>query len=155
MPLVTCNEKQETVVLRASFRCRNCGHLVHSGHAGERSHPRSCPVCKEGLVFGASREDIKAKRPDIFPEPAAKPGESPRWHKVTVAPGVELHHYSHHENWEVLADATPERLVELGLTAAEVERHTPGKAPSPTRTGQHFERTAEELPGSTDAVAGG
>lgn len=31
------------------------------------------------------------------------------------------------ENWEVLADATPERLKELGLCAEEVHRHTPKK----------------------------
>jgi len=29
------------------------------------------------------------------------------------------------DNWEILADATPERLTELGLTAADVDRHTP------------------------------
>lgn len=28
-------------------------------------------------------------------------------------------------NWEVLADATPARLAELGLTPADVERHAP------------------------------
>lgn len=29
------------------------------------------------------------------------------------------------ENFEVLADASPERLAELGLTALQVERHVP------------------------------
>ncbi len=36
----------------------------------------------------------------------------------------------HHENWEVLAVATPERLTELGLTAADVVRHAPDVAAS-------------------------
>ncbi len=35
------------------------------------------------------------------------------------------------DNWEVLADATPERLTELGLTPEQVERHTPRKAGTP------------------------
>src|SRR6185437_12396832 len=42
---------------------------------------------------------------------------------VTFSPqGVKT---IHPESWEVLADATPERLAELGLTPAEVERHEP------------------------------
>lgn len=32
------------------------------------------------------------------------------------------------DNWEVLADATPDRLAELGLTAEEVERYAPPAA---------------------------
>lgn len=72
-----------------SFRCRSCGHLVPSGHAGERKTPRACPVCRAGVTW---TNGTATDRPD---------------------------------NWEVLADASPARLAELGLAAADVEKHTP------------------------------
>lgn len=83
-----------------SFRCRQCGHLVTSAHAGEARLPHRCPVCGGGVVF--SPQGVKTLRP---------------------------------ENWEVLADAAPERLAELGLTAADVERHQPTPKEHNVRTG--------------------
>ena len=83
-----------------SFRCKQCGHLAPSAHAGEARLPHRCPVCGGGVAF--SPQGVKALRP---------------------------------ENWEVLADATPGRLAELGLTAAEVERHTPHSREANARAG--------------------
>jgi predicted nucleic acid-binding Zn-ribbon protein len=45
------------------------------------------------------------------------------------------------DNWEVLADATPERLEELGLESKHVARHEGTRFPP---TGRTVERTASE-----------
>jgi predicted nucleic acid-binding Zn-ribbon protein len=47
------------------------------------------------------------------------------------------------DNWEVLADATPERLEELGLAPEEVARHEGGK-PSPEKEGPGGQHVARE-----------
>jgi hypothetical protein len=76
-----------------SFRCKACGRLHSSGHAGEERLPASCSVCGAGVTFAPN--GTKNRQAD---------------------------------NWEVLADATPERLAELGLEPAQVEKHVPKKA---------------------------
>ncbi len=58
------------------------------------------------------------------------------------------------ENWETLADAAPERLTELGLTPADVSKHTPVPAGTPATTGTYHERTASDGASVTDAGAG-
>jgi hypothetical protein len=52
------------------------------------------------------------------------------------------------DNWEVLADATPERLEELGLEPKHVARHKGGKAPA--SGGKHVKREAHEGTATTD-----
>lgn len=58
------------------------------------------------------------------------------------------------ENWEVLAECTPERLAELGLEPHHCCKHTPHKkGDNPTgRLPQRFERTAVEGVESVDKV---
>jgi predicted RNA-binding Zn-ribbon protein involved in translation (DUF1610 family) len=52
------------------------------------------------------------------------------------------------ENWEVLADAKPERLKELNLKSEEVEKWTPIQKPTePKTTSKHIEATAVDFPG--------
>lgn len=34
-----------------AFRCKNCGHLEHAGHAGERDVPLTCRVCRRGVKY--------------------------------------------------------------------------------------------------------
>lgn len=55
-------------------------------------------------------------------------------------------------NWEVLADATPERLAELGLSAEHVEKHTPwkGKRVPAGTEGQHVRIEAADGAGTSD-----
>lgn len=35
----------------AAFRCKTCGHLEDSGHAGENAVPASCSACGAGISF--------------------------------------------------------------------------------------------------------
>lgn len=53
-------------------------------------------------------------------------------------------------NWEMLADATPERLTELGLTADDVERHEPKGSSTVTDEPKHYEVTAADGAATTD-----
>lgn len=63
--------------------------------------------------------------------------------------GVKLYHP---ENWEVLADCTPERLAELELTPEQVERHEPWPRHATSRPPKHIHVTAEDGPGTTDGT---
>lgn len=56
------------------------------------------------------------------------------------------------ENWEVLADATPERLAELGLAPDDVERHERW-ARGEVRASQNIEVTASDGPGTQDGAS--
>src|ERR1019366_1577344 len=56
------------------------------------------------------------------------------------------------ENWEVLADATPERLKELNLEPAEVERHVPAPSTESGRPAQHTSVTAADGTGTKDTA---
>lgn len=50
------------------------------------------------------------------------------------------------DNWEVLADAAPERLTELGLTPAQVEKHVKWtKVESVKRDPVYLKREAMEV----------
>jgi hypothetical protein len=46
------------------------------------------------------------------------------------------------DNWEVLADAPPERLRELGIDAKQVGRHAPAAAGRPVAAPRHAEARA-------------
>jgi hypothetical protein len=115
---------------RFAFRCRTCGRLETSDHAAELYLPAACRVCGAGVVFRHAElaamltqegADIPALAADIARcDPATK----------RLIP----------ENWEVLADAPPERLAELGLTPEQVEAHEPwprGQVPEHHRE-RHF-----------------
>jgi hypothetical protein len=54
------------------------------------------------------------------------------------------------ENWEVLADATPERLAELGLTPEQVERHQPWVAGHHGREAAVHSRETSEGVGTSE-----
>lgn len=54
------------------------------------------------------------------------------------------------DNWEVLADAEPERLEELGLAPEHICKHLPVKGGVTTRPPQHVQLTAGEGTGVAD-----
>ena len=54
------------------------------------------------------------------------------------------------DNWEVLADATPEVLAKLGLKAEDVERHVVKKKAGPAPQPQNLVREASDGVKSTD-----
>lgn len=55
------------------------------------------------------------------------------------------------ENWECLADATEERLAELGLTLDDVEPHTPWPR-GVNRDPQHIHVTVSDGAGTEDGA---
>src|SRR3954463_8550286 len=61
---------------------------------------------------------------------------------------------AHPENWEVLSEATPERLAELGMEAHHVECHTPWK-PGVDQTGPpvNIQVEASDGVGTQDSAA--
>ena len=53
------------------------------------------------------------------------------------------------KNWEVLADVTPARLKELGLTTKDIERYTPQSA-APNPSPGHTTASIGDGPGTKD-----
>lgn len=128
------------------FRCKTCGHLESAEHAGEDHLPHACSVCGNGVIFAQSREDVIAKHP-----PATVLSAEEFEDRVVLAPpwGVKFLVF---ENWEVLADATPERHEELGVDLATVTRHEPKGRKRGARFGRAVERTLEDGPKARDTV---
>jgi phage FluMu protein Com len=116
---------------QAAFRCKNCGHLVHAEHAGENELPHACPVCKAGVAFVL--EEPAQKRADAIMAELTNPGLD---REKGIALARELSALPRKkalqpDNWEVLAQATPERLKELGLDECDVCAHQPEKITDP------------------------
>jgi hypothetical protein len=118
--------------MKHAFRCKNCGRLEHADHAGDNELPHSCRVCGAGVTIGfdplslhkelvalvpagqsLTEEEIRAAALKLYAKLNSLPPK-------TFQPG----------NWEVLADATPERLAALGLKHDHVSRHKPVLKPA-------------------------
>lgn len=101
-----------------SFRCKTCGRLATSDDAASAPHPHACCVCGSGVVF---------KHHDLLDELIKQAHGSQRFSELVQ----ELRQCDPAtkrlvaDNWEVLADCTPERLKELDLTPERVKHHTP------------------------------
>jgi hypothetical protein len=128
-----------------AFRCKTCGHLHTSDYAGESSHPHSCAVCGSGVIFTTEPDK---KRLEL----QARPGcEKHVYDSIPVVNKIGLHKLLDHANWEVLADASDERLKELELTREQVEKHVPrqvtSKAPAAV-----IDRGMKDVPRTQDKV---
>jgi hypothetical protein len=113
-----------------AFRCKSCGRLETSDHAAEGETPHACSVCGAGVVFWHA--ELAAKLTEPGADIPALAAEIAKCDPATkrLDPG----------NWEVLADAAPERLAELGLAPEQVEAHEPwprGEVPEHHRA-RHF-----------------
>lgn len=152
-----------TAVPRA-FRCRQCGHLVAAEHAGEHTVPHACPVCRGGISFDA--DDAAARDALVKDMVSAVAAGNPVDEFVQRLQNMSLKKVFNPDNWEVLSDATPERLAELGLTQDQVEPHLPFRTtwqdgqpsharfdgtPVPNTPQNHF-RSVSESTKSTDAT---
>jgi hypothetical protein len=122
-----------------AFRCKSCGRLHTSDYAAEGETPHACAVCGKGVVFRHVELAAKLTEPGAdIPALAAEIAKCDPATKRLVP-----------ENWEVLADAPPERLAELGLTPEHVEAHEPwprGQVPE-----HHRERHFGVPPGQAQA----
>jgi hypothetical protein len=132
---------------RFAFRCKNCGRLETSDHAAEGEFPHACRACGAGVVFRHAELAAKLTEPGAdVPALAAEIAKCDPATKRLVP-----------DNWEVLADATPDRMAELGLTPGQVTAHEPwprGEVPRHHRA-RHFGAPAAQasLPGQPRAVA--
>lgn len=104
--------------MQYAFRCKTCGHLHESGHAGCGKHPFKCSVCGAGCVFNHQKLAARAKQ--LFKEGKNQEGDEMLDQMAKCDPSAKD---LVPDNWEHLADCTPERLTELGLTEADVEKH--------------------------------
>lgn len=113
-----------------AFKCCKCGRLHEAAHAGEACVPHACQVCGSGVTHTDLQrqvhEAVNTGKVDEFMKRLAAG-------QVSHGPDKKLHP----DNWEVLADATPERLMELDLTADQVERHVPFGGKHTGREPQH------------------
>lgn len=115
-----------------AFRCRNCGQLVTSGHAGENLYPHACPVCKAGV----ENEVVDKHRfAEIVAALASGPPNAAQLaNELANLPRERVYHP---ENWEALGEvhcpetgkkceaASDERLAELQLTRDDIAHHKP------------------------------
>jgi hypothetical protein len=133
-----------------AFRCKNCGHLEGADNAGEQPHPTACRVCGSGITLLPTVVALAAE--------LAKPDCTPERRKAIAAelllasrqPGART---IHPENWEILADATPERLAELGLKPEHAVRHAAWpKGAAPGREPGHFVANANESVTNTNVA---
>lgn len=127
---------------KAAFRCKNCGHLVHSGHAGERDFPLACPVCKAGAIPCTSIAQLQKDRPALFEGLTEADLKNVKdGGRVGTLP-FSMVWFADHSNWEHLADCTAEKLKEYGLEPHHVEAHVP--APKGEQGGTHHARFAAD-----------
>lgn len=108
-----------------AFRCKRCGHFITSEHAGENLLPHACSACSGGVSEVISADN--KKRCDAIIAKLGK-ADTPDAERLSLAmklsrlPREKVYHS---DNWEVLADVTPERLKELELEDHHVVAHAP------------------------------
>jgi hypothetical protein len=133
-----------------AFRCKSCGHLHHAEHAGDNVLPHSCLVCGRGVRHGPDFENIAARliKPDLSAE------ERKELAAEIAAAQNNLTKTLQPDNWEVLADCTPEQLKDYGLAPEHVCRHVPEKPPdgAQPRTGKAIFIDASETFGIKDSA---
>lgn len=45
---------------QVAFRCRHCGHLEGTGHAGDLAVPLTCRVCRRGVKYDPDTGERRA-----------------------------------------------------------------------------------------------
>ncbi len=144
-----------------AFRCRNCGYLESAEHAGESAVPHSCRVCHRGVVFARNVEEaVQHEHCKPHLDALAKSvlrGDFAKHHlqggrHIPLPAGMPVSKYLIHECWEVLADCDDDRLAELGLSRADVVRHTPGGATRNASAAKIIEASITDGAKSTDSA---
>lgn len=130
-----------------AFRCKTCGHLEHAGHAGENAVPHACSVCGAGISYGPEKQKME----HIISE--AGKGRNPaelmeELRRLLANPNKA----ADPDNWEVLADAPPERLKELGLGDVRIIRHEGHPVLAGPVIGRHIAVGGEDNGGAKDKV---
>lgn len=107
--------------MKHAFSCRHCGHLHPVESAGESVHPHACAVCGWGVTLNPEVQRIARElaKPDCTSAKRIELANELIVLAANSAPNKEFHT----DNWEVLADADPKRLKELGLGKDDVARY--------------------------------
>lgn len=131
-----------------AFRCRNCGRLETADHAGESAVPFACRNCGAGVTLNPRTKALAQELADP---------NLPTERRVAIANELtrlaqtgDNDKLLHPDNWEVLADATPERLGELGIHQNRVTKHTGRPVRAGVVSGQHTRAEASEAAVVTD-----
>lgn len=125
--------------MKYAFRCKTCGRLHAAEHAGENEIPHACCVCGSGVQYGPNFKDIATRLCD----PALTPEQRTAIAQEVAAAQNNLVKTYQLDNWEVLADCTPEQLKEYGLSLEQVVRYIPAKTSSPDKGNTVFIEAAE------------
>lgn len=133
----------------ASFRCKNCGHLEDSGHAGENLIPHACSACGAGVIMspGVAKISRELCEPDLSAERRVELAR--QLEKIARGAGGDKQYDA--ANWEILSECDDARLKSLGITRAQVAVHAPAKLTTP-RQGVAIAREAAESLASKDKV---
>lgn len=127
---------------KASFRCKNCGHIEGPEHAGENDLPHGCSVCGAGVVLNPRTKALSAElanpatKRERITEIATELGK--------LAVSGENAKLLEADNWEILADAPKAKLKEYGLESHQVHRHVEMPAESATVKGKHVKASGSE-----------
>jgi hypothetical protein len=125
---------EKEIIVAHAFRCKNCGRIEHAEHAGENDVPHACTVCGKGVTFTADADLAEQARKDK---------------KQVIEPMPGYFKIIDTENWEVLADAKPDRLKQLGIEPKHVVKHN-GKKFKASTDNKMVEAHAEEKVGAKD-----
>lgn len=106
----------------AAFRCRNCGHLEDSGHAGENMVPHACSVCGAGVILKPRLTQLSAE----LGNPACSEERRIAIAKELTTLGNEPKQLDP-SNWEVIGEHTPmpkgaEGSAVIAVTAKDTPR---------------------------------
>lgn len=103
---------------KKAFRCKNCGFLHTVGDAGENEYPHSCRVCGKGVTHSMLHHEIDQMIAKNDHQGLAKLAGQVQRKEINVNDQTKT---VYPDNWEILADASPARLKELGLAKDQVE----------------------------------
>lgn len=107
-----------------AFRCKTCGCLHTSAYAGAADHPHACRICDEGIRYFPSLITATEEMRKVLDDPTYQAIDGVNCRFI----GPRLYKVWDRSAWEVLHDATDERLTELGLDRKCVAKHVPGNS---------------------------
>lgn len=116
-----------------AFRCKNCGHLMSAGTAGENQFPHACSVCGKGVTHSELHHEIDRALARRDSDGLDKIADKIQNRQIDVNDQTKTVYPS---NWEILEEVTPARLKELGLTKDEVEAPPPEAQAAPGEESQ-------------------
>lgn len=102
-----------------TFRCNNCGTLKNTiEDCGDNDFPHSCRVCGKGVTHSDLHHEIDRTLAQNDPKALQDLADRIQAKQIDVNDQTKTVYPA---NWELLSEATPARLKELGLKADQVQ----------------------------------